>query len=78
MSVRTSSFRSYLRIRVTSELLILHWQYDAICDLRRDGLISEFVLIVLTGALDEHFSVAGCLEEKRKTIRTLGITIQWP
>ena len=37
------------------ESLILHWQYDAIRDLRRDGLISEFVLIVLTGALDDIF-----------------------
>ena len=47
------------------ELLILHWQYDAIRDLRRDGLISEFVLIVLTGALDDIFRLQGALKRTK-------------
>ena len=41
---------------------ILHWQYEAIMDLHDKQLISEFILIVLTGALDELARLQGALK----------------
>ena len=48
--------------RGDKEALILHWQYDAIRDLHDKNLISEFILIVLTGALDELARLQGVLK----------------
>ena len=44
------------------EALILHWQYEAICDLYNKKLISEYILIVLTTALDELVRLQGALK----------------
>ena len=42
--------------------IILHWQYEVIKDLRDKTLISEFILIVLTGALDDLARLQGALK----------------
>jgi ion channel-forming bestrophin family protein len=44
------------------EALLLHWQYDAISDLHNEKLISEFILIVLSGALDDLARLQGALK----------------
>ena len=48
--------------RGDKEALILHWQYEAISDLYNKKLISEFILIVLTGALDDLARLQGALK----------------
>lgn len=48
--------------RGDKEALILHWQYDAISELYNKKLISEYLLIVLTGALDELARSQGALK----------------
>ena len=48
--------------RGDKEALILHWQYEAISDLRKKELISEFILITLTGALDDLARLQGALK----------------
>ena len=48
--------------RGDKEALILHWQYEAISDLYNKKLISEFMLIVLTGALDDLARLQGALK----------------
>jgi len=48
--------------RGDKEALILHWQYEAVSDLRNKQLISEFILIVLTGALDDLARLQGALK----------------
>ena len=48
--------------RGDKEALILHWQYEAISDLHNKKLISEYMLIVLTAALDELVRVQGALK----------------
>jgi putative membrane protein len=47
------------------EALLLHWQYDAVRDLRSNDLISEYVLIVLTGALDDLVRLQGALKRMK-------------
>jgi len=44
------------------DAFILHWQYEAIRDLHDQKLISEFILIVLTGTLDELARLQGALK----------------
>jgi putative membrane protein len=51
--------------RGDKEALILHWQYDAINDMHNKKLISEYILIVLTGALDDLARVQGGLKRMK-------------
>ena len=44
------------------EALILHWQYEAISDLHNKKLISDSILLALTGALDELVRLQGALK----------------
>ena len=48
-----AELQKVLAHRGDKEALILHWQYEAIRDLYTEKLISEFMLMVLTGALDD-------------------------
>jgi putative membrane protein len=48
--------------RADKEALILHWQYDAMRALYDKKLISEYILLVLTGALDDLARVQGQLK----------------
>ena len=48
--------------RGDKDAFILHGQYEAIKDLRDKQLISEFILIVLIGALDELARLQGTLK----------------
>src|SRR5262245_13104534 len=51
--------------RGDKEALILHWQYDAITELFNKKLISEFILIVLTGTLDDLARLQGALKRMK-------------
>ena len=44
------------------EGLILHWQYEAIRELHTKNLISEYILTVLTAALDDLVRLQGALK----------------
>jgi putative membrane protein len=44
------------------EALILHWQYEAVRDLYRKNLVSEYLLTTLTNALDDLARVQGALK----------------
>lgn len=44
------------------EALLLHWQYEAVSEIYREKLISEYILIVLTNALDELARLQGALK----------------
>lgn len=48
--------------RGDKEALLLHWQYEAIKDLHSRSLISELILTVLAGALDELLRLQGGLK----------------
>jgi ion channel-forming bestrophin family protein len=48
--------------RGDKEALILHWQYAAVADLHNKKLISEYILLVLTGALDDLARSQGVLK----------------
>jgi ion channel-forming bestrophin family protein len=48
--------------RGDKEALILHWQYEAIRDLYNDKIISELMLTVLAGALDDLARLQGALK----------------
>jgi len=48
--------------RGDKEALILHWQYEALGDLSNKKLISEFILIMLTNALDDLARLQGALK----------------
>ena len=48
--------------RGDKEALILHWQYEAIRDLRSKNLISEYILLVLAAALDDLARLQGTLK----------------
>jgi putative membrane protein len=48
--------------RGDKEALILHWQYEAIRDLYNKQLISEYILLVLTAALDDLVRSQGALK----------------
>ncbi len=70
-SVLTDELKAYLADaelqkftvhRGDRESLILRWQYEAVTDLRNKQLISEYVLLVLTAALDELARSQGALK----------------
>jgi putative membrane protein len=48
--------------RGDKDTLLLRWQYEAIRNLHEQKLISEFILLVLTGALDDLARVQGALK----------------
>jgi putative membrane protein len=48
--------------RGDKEALILHWQYEAMRDLYDKKIISEYILPVLTGALDDLARLQGALK----------------
>lgn len=48
--------------RGDKEALILNWQYDAVRELRKKDLISEYIMIVLTNALDDLARSQGALK----------------
>lgn len=47
------------------EAVLLHWQYDAVRDLHHQNFISEHILIVLTGALDDLARLQGMLKRMK-------------
>jgi ion channel-forming bestrophin family protein len=51
--------------RGDKEALVLHWQYDAVRDLYKKGLFSEYILIVLTSALDDLARLQGALKRMK-------------
>src|SRR5262249_29277083 len=51
--------------RGDKEALILHLQYEAVSDLHNKKLVSEFILIVLTSALDELARSQGALKRMK-------------
>ena len=57
-----AELQKFMAHRGDKEALILHWQYQAVSDLHRKGLISEYILLVLTGALDELARLQGGLK----------------
>jgi putative membrane protein len=57
-----AEWQKVLAHRGDKEALILHWQYDAMRDLYDKKLISEFILLVLTGALDDLARLQGQLK----------------
>ena len=60
-----AELQQVLAHRGDKEALILHWQYDAIRDLYTNKLISEFILIVLTNALDDLARLQGALKRMK-------------
>lgn len=48
--------------RGDKEAMILHRQYEAVSDLNKEKLISEYILIVLTSALDDLARLQGALK----------------
>ncbi len=54
-----AELQKVLSHRGDKEALILHWQYEALSDLYNKKLISEFILIMLTGALHKNRATAG-------------------
>jgi putative membrane protein len=57
-----AEFEKVFAHRGDKEALILRLQYDAVTDLYRQNLISEYILTVLTDALDELARVQGMLK----------------
>ena len=57
-----AELQKFMAHRGDKEALILHWQYQAVSDLQRKGRISEYILLVLTGALDELARLQGALK----------------
>ena len=60
-----AELQQVLAHRGDKEALILHWQYEAMRDLHNNKLISEFFLIMLTGALDELARLQGALKRMK-------------
>jgi putative membrane protein len=60
-----AEFEKVIAHRGDKESLILHWQYDAVSDLHDKKLISEFVLIMLTYALDDLARLQGALKRMK-------------
>ena len=60
-----AEFQKVLAHRGDKEALILHGQYDAVRDLCKKKLCSEFILIVLTGALDDLARLQGALKRMK-------------
>ena len=59
-----AELQKFFEHRGDKEALILHWQYDAVRDLYKKNLFSEYILTVLTGALDE-LAVQGALKRMK-------------
>lgn len=57
-----AELQKVLAHRGDKESLILHWQYDAVRELRNKDLISEYIMIVLTNALDDLARSQGALK----------------
>ena len=57
-----SEMQKFLMHRGDKETLILRWQYEAIRDLCNNKIISELVLTVLAGALDDLARLQGALK----------------
>jgi putative membrane protein len=57
-----AEFEKVIAHRGDKEALILHWQYETISDMHKRKLISEYVLVVLTNALDDLARVQGALK----------------
>ena len=57
-----AELQKFMTHRGDKEALILHWQYEAISDLYNKKLISEYILIVLTAALDDLARLQGALK----------------
>jgi len=60
-----AELQGFFAHRGDKEALILHWQYDAIRDLHDKKLISEYILIVLTDALDNLARLQGALKRMK-------------
>jgi putative membrane protein len=60
-----AEFQKFIAHRGDKEALILHWQYDAIRDLHNRKLISEFIMIMLTNALDDLARLQGALKRMK-------------
>jgi ion channel-forming bestrophin family protein len=60
-----AEYQKVLAHRGDKEAFILHLQYNAVRDLCAKKLISEFILIVLTGALDELARLQGALKRMK-------------
>jgi ion channel-forming bestrophin family protein len=60
-----AELQKVLAHRGDKEALLLHWQYDAIRELHDNKLISEYILIMLTGALDELVRLQGALKRMK-------------
>jgi putative membrane protein len=60
-----AELQKVLAHRGDKEALILHGQYEALRDLFDKKLISEFILIMLTGALDELGRLQGALKRMK-------------
>jgi putative membrane protein len=57
-----AELQKFLAHRGDREALILHWQYQAVAELHNKQLISEFIMIMLTGALDDLVKLQGALK----------------
>jgi ion channel-forming bestrophin family protein len=57
-----AELQKFMTHRGDKEALILHWQYDAIRDLHNKKFISELMLTVLSGALDDLVRLQGALK----------------
>jgi ion channel-forming bestrophin family protein len=57
-----AELQKVLAHRGDKEALILHWQYEAVSDLYNKKLISEYILIELTSALDDLARSQGALK----------------
>ena len=57
-----AEIRTVLAHRGDKETLILHWQYEALRELHKKKLVSEYILIALTNSLDELARTQGVLK----------------
>jgi ion channel-forming bestrophin family protein len=60
-----AELQQVLAHRGDKEALILHWQYNAMRDMHNNKLINEYVLIVLTSALDDLARLQGALKRMK-------------
>jgi len=60
-----AQLQEVLAHRGDKEALILHWQYDAMRDLHTSNLIDQYILTVLTSALDELARLQGALKRMK-------------
>src|SRR5262245_4612555 len=60
-----AEWQNVMAHRGDREALILHWQYQAMRDLHRDTLVSEYTLAELTHALDDLVRVQGQLKRMK-------------